>query len=39
MEDVGTRAAEVAVEAHNLVPIFQQALAKVGTQKPGAAGN
>ena len=39
MSDVGALAAEVVVEADDFVPVFQQTFAKMGTEKPGAAGN
>jgi hypothetical protein len=39
MENVRTLAAEVIVEADDLVPFFEQALAEMGTEKAGAAGN
>jgi hypothetical protein len=39
MENVRALAAEVVVEADDLVPVLQQTLTKMGTEKAGAAGN
>ena len=39
MENVRALAAEIVVEADDLVPVLQQALAKMRTEKAGAAGN
>ena len=39
MQDVGAFAAEEVVQADDLVPVAQQPLAQMRSEKPSAAGN